>query len=121
MRDHIHPPLNGLDAVDVLLDDTHIALVVIVPQARGLACQTDDLFFPRRDAQGLHHMTVQEIEDVRARQVRPVLELEARDLQVGTSSSSSGQAWTTRIQFVVTNVAQAIADLRSSLPALAVA
>ena len=71
MRDHINPPLTELDVVQVKVDDTHVALVVNVPQSRGVARQTDDLFFPRRDAQGLHNMTVQEIEDVRARSERP--------------------------------------------------
>src|SRR5207302_11405210 len=53
------------------------ALVVMVPQARGVARQTGDHLFWRRDAQGLSPMTVQQIEDVHARAVRPRLELRA--------------------------------------------
>jgi predicted HTH transcriptional regulator len=39
MRAHISPPLAGLEAVDVRLEGGRIALVVIVPQATGVARQ----------------------------------------------------------------------------------
>lgn len=75
IRDRVQPPLSDIDAVDVPLDDERFALVVLVPEARGVARQTEDHLFWRRDAQGLRRMTVQEIEDVRLRLVRPVLDL----------------------------------------------
>jgi hypothetical protein len=77
IRDRVHPPLPDIDAVEVPLDDSgqHFALVILVPQARGMARQTGDLLFWRRNAQGIHPMTVQEIEDVRQRAVRPVMDL----------------------------------------------
>ena len=76
IRSHINPPIEGMDAVDVELGNERIALVVLVPQAIGTAHQTDDLYFYRRDAQGIHKMTVQEIEDVRQRRARPLLTLD---------------------------------------------
>jgi hypothetical protein len=77
IRDRVHPSLPEIDAVEVDLDDGKFALVVLVPQARGVARQTEDLYFWRRDAQGCHRMTVQEIEDVRNRAAHPSLKLEA--------------------------------------------
>ena len=82
IRDRVHPPLPDIDAREVPLNDLppgdpdrRFALVVLVPQSIGVARQTDDLFFWRRDAQGLHRMTVQEIEDVRYRAIHPDLGL----------------------------------------------
>jgi hypothetical protein len=75
IADRIQPPLTDIDAVDVPLGEDRIALVVIVPQARGVARQTGDYFFWRRDAQGLRKMSIQEIEDVRLRTAQPRLEL----------------------------------------------
>ncbi|MCL5107379.1 MAG: ATP-binding protein [Chloroflexi bacterium] len=88
-RDRVHPPLHGLEVVEVHLDDQHerFALVVIVPQAVGGARQTDDLLFWRRDAQGLRKMTVQEIEDIRLRGSRPQLVLSAFVLEATNSNN----------------------------------
>ena len=81
MRDHISPPLTDLDVAHVEVSPGRIALAVLVPQARGVARQTTDRWFPRRDAQGLRNMTVQEIEDVRGRTERPVLSLHLAQAQ----------------------------------------
>lgn|GEM_PF-6728358 len=80
MRDHIQPPLTELEAYDVRLNPENesqprCALVIIVPQARGYARQTDDYLHWRRDAQGLSRMSAQQIADVAARVLRPSLEL----------------------------------------------
>jgi hypothetical protein len=75
IRDRVQPPLTDIDAIDVPLGDEHFALVVLVPQARGIARQTGDGIFWRRDAQGLRRMSVQEIEDVRSRTIKPRIEL----------------------------------------------
>ena len=47
------PVDQDIDAVDVPLGGDRFALVVLVPQARGVARQTADLLFWRRDAQGV--------------------------------------------------------------------
>lgn len=116
MRDHINPPLTELDVVHVKLDDTHVALVIKVPQSRGVARQTDDLFFPRRDAQGLHNMTVQEIEDVRGRLARPELELRMRAPAGRLKPDGSG--FETPASFDIFNSSQATASFAAVTLAL---
>lgn len=100
MRAHINPLLT-LEAVDVKLDGERFALVVVVPQATGVARQTDDLQFWRRDAQGVHHMTIQEILDVAQRLTRPVLALE---IEHRMGQFVDGQsAVTSQAAFLITN------------------
>lgn len=110
MRDHINPPLTELDAVDVPLNTerSRFALVALVPQARGVARQTDDMLFWRRDAQGLRPMTVQEIEDIRSRRVRPDLELSITPSEA--SNNEVTHANDLNIDFRVTNVSEATAS-----------
>ncbi len=115
MRDHIHPPLPDLDAVEVPLDDGRFALVVLVPQAREVARQIEGLdkghyFFYRRDAQGTHEMTVQEIEDVRLRLVRPSLDLAVRVKDTQTSLHGGTQRADLKTQFQIENHSSATAS-----------
>lgn len=109
IRDRVRPPLNEIDAAEVRLDGSgqRFALVVLVPQARGTARQTDDMLFWRRDAQGRRKMTVQEIEDVRSRAVRPELVL---GVFVEEMLNSNDASLDIKAQFRIENVSEATAS-----------
>lgn len=111
VRDRVHPPLPDIDAVEVWLDDEHkrFALIILVPQARGVARQTDDLLFWRRDGQGLRPMSVQEIEDIRLRAVRPDLVLSIPVQAYISSSSGSRRPHRMECRVQISNHSQATA------------
>jgi hypothetical protein len=108
IRDRVQPPLGDIDAVDVPLDYDRRALVVLVPQARGSARQTDDHIFWRRDAQRLRAMSVQEIEDVRSRNVRPRLTLDFLPAEAGLTDER--RRFQAQIKFGISNGSEATAD-----------
>lgn len=109
IRDHVHPPLPDIDAVEVPLDGAgqRFALVVLVPQSVGVARQTDDLYFWRRNAQGLHPMSVQEIEDIRLRSACPDL---AMDVFVQEHLLSDSRGSELKAQFRLQNASSATAS-----------
>src|SRR6266566_2271736 len=109
IRDRVQPSLPDIDAIDVRLAEHRYALVVLVPQARGVARQTGDRLFWRRDAQGLRKMSVQEIEDVRSRAYRPTLELAAGDVAVVTEQDLIELTIKPSLQLQVRNHSQATA------------
>lgn len=92
IRDRVHPPLPDIDAVEVPLTkkNDRFALVVQVPMATGIARQTDDHLFWRRDGQGLHSMTVREIEDVSLRATRPQLVLQVHNVETKVTRDCPG-------------------------------
>lgn len=119
MRAHIFPALPDLDAVDVELGGDRMALVALVPQSVGSARQTGDpksgdLKCWRRDAQGLHNMTIQEINDVASRVTRPRLELRLprteATLEDVPGVERPRQQFRASIEFEITNDSLATAD-----------
>jgi hypothetical protein len=108
MSSRIQPPIAHLDAQDVDLGGGYHAIIVEVPQARGRAHQTlSDYLFWRRDAQGRRKMTAQEIEDVRGRTDKPVLELQRS--QSSSRPNDDGSGWELHCNLLVHNASAATA------------